>query len=64
MERFASIIFLSIREINTSMSLLKYFSRKKEKNRIKALPKIEQGAEKFRSKYPQYEMGRGSYWLP
>lgn len=46
------------------MGLLKYFSNKKEKKRIKALPKLERGVAKFKNKYPSYEMGRGSYGIP
>lgn len=46
------------------MGLFNYFSAKKEKKRIRALPKLEQGAAKFKKKYPSYEMGRGSYGLP
>lgn len=46
------------------MSLFNYFSAKKEKKRIRALPKLEQGVAKFKKKYPNYEMGRGSYGIP
>jgi len=47
-----------------SMSLLNYFSAKKEKKKIRALPKLEQGVAKFNRKYPNYKMGYGSYGLP
>lgn len=46
------------------MRLLKYFSDKKEKKRIRALPKLERGVAKFKNKYPRYDMGRGSYGIP
>lgn len=46
------------------MGVLRYFSRKREKKRIRALPKLEQGAAKFKNKYPLYEMGHGSYGIP
>ncbi len=46
------------------MRLLKYFSDKKERKRIKALPKLERGMAKFKNKYPLYEIGRGSYGIP
>lgn len=46
------------------MRLLKYFSDKKEKKRIRALPKLERGVAKFKRKYPLYEIGRGSYGIP
>ena len=46
------------------MRFFKYFRDKKDKKRIRALPKLEQGAEKFKRKYPNYEMGHGSYGIP
>jgi len=47
------------------VSISRFFSRKKrERDRIRALPKIEQGVAKFKAKYPRYNMGFGSYGLP
>lgn len=46
------------------MKLLKYLIKKKQKNKIKALPKIERSAARFKSVYPNYEIGYGSYGLP
>lgn len=46
------------------MKILKYLFNKKQKNKIKALPKIERGVARFKNKYPDYEIGYGSYGLP
>lgn len=46
------------------MRILKYLYGKKEKKRIRALPRLERGVAKFKNKYPGYEFGYGSYGIP
>jgi chloramphenicol O-acetyltransferase type B len=40
------------------------YQEKRAKKRIRALPKLLQGQAKFLRRYPQYQMGVGSYGLP
>jgi chloramphenicol O-acetyltransferase type B len=40
------------------------YLEKRAKKRIRALPKLYQGQAKFLRRYPQYQMGLGSYGLP
>lgn len=40
------------------------YREKRAKKRIRALPKLHQGQAKFLRRYPQYQMGAGSYGLP
>ncbi|WPC05630.1 CatB-related O-acetyltransferase [Pseudomonas benzenivorans] len=40
------------------------YLERRAKKRIRALPKLYQGQAKFLRRYPQYQMGIGSYGLP
>ena len=46
------------------MGWLERFREKRAKRAIRKLPKIERGVARFKQRYPDYAMGRGSYGLP
>jgi len=41
-----------------------YLAKRRDRHEVRRLPKFERGPVRFRQRYPQYSIGRGSYGVP